>query len=94
MTTQLFLNVATITAITIGLVEAFKRTGYLKENFRALFAIAVAIVITFISTGFDKAGLFNNLIQGIITGLMSVGLFSTGKDTKESIDIVNQEPIG
>ena len=94
MTIELLTNSATIIAITIGVVEAVKRTDFLKDRFKSLFAIAVAIIVTFVSTKFSLEDWHLTLIQGLSVGLMSTGLFSTAKDTKESIAIAKEEPLG
>lgn len=60
-----------IIPITVGLTEVVKRVG-LSSRFLPLIAIALGVVLTGFYTAFDQAG----IVQGVIFGLTSVGLFS------------------
>ena len=65
--------------VIVGLVQAIKKTGYVKSRFLPLLAIALGIVGAWLLTGFSSL----DVIQGIIAGLSASGLWSGSKATFE-----------
>jgi len=66
---------ATLTAITLGLVQVAKKTG-LATRYAPLFSLFVGVAISMIMTP-DV----NGLIQGIVVALTASGLWSGTKTT-------------
>lgn len=86
--TQIILDLTIIVAIVIGLTEVIKRllAQYFDEeklsHFIPLLAVCFGVVIKMASINFaDTSGAV--WIEGIVIGLMSVGLFNTTKETKK-----------
>ncbi len=69
-----------LVALIIGITEVIKRATGLKKRYVPAMAIGVGLVIAFI--GNYLTGLIGvTILQGLIAGLLSVGLFSGVKNT-------------
>lgn len=75
-----FLSVADIALIpvTVGIVEAVKRTNVLQDKFAALVSIAVGVGISFV---FPAATVGLTLLAGVVIGLSASGLYAGTKST-------------
>lgn len=69
-------QVLALVPIVIGLVEVIKRIG-LVERYLPITAIVLGVVGVGALTGFSAV----SVIEGIVIGLSSVGLFSGGRAT-------------
>lgn len=67
-----------IVPIIIGIVQAIKLTGFLKDGWTPLVAIALGMVIGWLANH-DNADLSATLLSGCVYGLMACGLYSTVK---------------
>ena len=73
-------NALVAVPIVIALVQAIKLTGFIKDHFSPLVAIAVGIVIAFIGNN-GMNDLSRTMLSGVVFGLMSSGLYSGVKTT-------------
>lgn len=69
-----------VVPIVIGIVQAIKLTGWIKDHYVPLLAIAVGMIIGFLADH-DRADLTGVLLGGCIYGLMASGLYSGIKTT-------------
>lgn len=72
------LEIAFVSAVIIGMVEAFKRSKLLSSRFSPLVAITLGIVFMYFGSDGDT---FNRIIEGVIAGLTASGLYSGTKAT-------------
>lgn len=80
------LILATSIALLVGaFVEVVKRTALINDRFLPIVALCVGIIVGAAAVFLD-AELITRMWAGAIAGLMSVGLFETGKNIKEEID--------
>lgn len=75
------LETGLLAAIIVGLVEAAKRLGCPKK-FLPLLAVVLGIILVMLS-GWQGWGVV--IINGIVSGLAAVGLFSSVRNTYEAI---------
>lgn len=83
--------------VILGLVEAFKRAG-LNAKFYALTAIGIGIVVNVVVAwglfeAFTKATIISAILQGIIAGLASSGLYSTGQVVIKNETGINRDEL-
>lgn len=69
-------------ALTIGIVEAIKRTGKIKSQYVPITAILVGILISGL-INLDNLQ-WSVIITGIVAGLSSCGLWDLGSKTIET----------
>lgn len=80
------LLLATAIAIVVGgVVEAIKRATRINKRYLPIMAMAVGILVG-AAAYFLDAEIGLRMWAGGIAGLMSVGLFETGKNIKEEIE--------
>lgn len=83
---ETILILATAIAIVVGgAVEAIKRATNVNKRYLPIVAIAVGILVG-AAAYFLDAEIGLRMWAGGIAGLMSVGLFETGKNIKEEIE--------
>jgi len=66
-----------VVAIIIGLTEVIKRAVGLRKKYLPLVAVVLGLIYALTSNGLDITSVW----QGIMFGLISVGLFSSAKNT-------------
>lgn len=78
-------NVGAIVAvpIIIAIVQAVKTTGYVPSKFAPLVSIIIGIGVSFIANH-ENNDLSQNLMHGVVYGLMASGLYSGVKTTINS----------
>lgn len=81
-------TIAIQTAIVIGLIEVIKRSFLQECHYRLIPAIALVIGAIVCLLLFPAPTVRQSVIEGLIVGLTSVGLFSTGKNT---VDIIQNK---
>jgi hypothetical protein len=64
--------------VTIGIVEAIKRTNMVSDRYTALVSIAVGIGASFVFPGVSIA---ITVLSGVIIGLSASGLYTGTKST-------------
>ena len=73
-------NAIVVVPIVIALVQAIKLTGWVQDHFSPLLAIAIGILISFLSNH-NTQDLSATALYGAVYGLMSSGLYSGVKTT-------------
>lgn len=81
--TDILTMATAIAAVTLGVVEAVKRTKLIKKRYMPLVAIVIGMLIGAAAMFLD-VGIVVRLWAGGISGLASTGLFELGK--KEKVD--------
>lgn len=84
METIIIMAVA-IATLVVGFLEVVKKTFNINKRYLPITAVFVGIVVG-AAAYFLDVPLLDRLWVGAIAGLMSVGLFETGKNIKESND--------
>jgi len=80
------LILATSIALLVGaIVEVVKRATLVNDRFLPIVALCVGILVGAAAVFLD-ADMTMRMWAGGIAGLMSVGIFETGKNIKEEID--------
>lgn len=77
--------VFTIGAMVMGITAVVTQTGYLKSNFKPLFALVLGVTLTLGIYGLTR----DMFVAGVIASLSAMGLWSGGKATLE-----REEPLG
>jgi len=72
-----------VVPIIIAVVQAIKLTGWVADKFAPIVAIGIGIIIGFIANH-NTADISNNLLSGVVFGLMASGLYSGVKTTMEA----------
>src|SRR5699024_2114640 len=70
-----------IAAVTLGVVEAVKRTKKVKKRYMPLVAIVIGMLIGAAAVFLD-VGIVERLWAGGISGLAATGMFELGKKDK------------
>ena len=68
---------AVLTALTIGVVEAIKRTKILPRKYIPLLAVIAGLLLTSTAGAFNLSHL--TILEGIAVGLSAVGLYNQKK---------------
>ncbi len=82
---EILLLATAIAVVVGGVVEAIKRATRVNKRYLPIVAIAVGILVG-AAAYFLDAEIGLRMWAGGIAGLMSVGLFETGKNIKEEIE--------
>jgi len=82
---EILAMVTIIAPVTNGFVEAFKRATQINDRLLPILAIVIGAILGG-GAYFLDAELGLRLWAGGISGLVSVGLFETGKNIKEEIE--------
>lgn len=82
---EILLLATAIALVVGGVVEAIKRATNVNKRYLPVVAIAVGILVG-AAAYFLDAEIGLRMWAGGIAGLMSVGLFETGKNIKEEIE--------
>lgn len=69
-----------IVPIVVAIVQALKLTNWFSDKFAPLISIAVGVIISFIA-GHQTYDMSNNMLSGVMYGLMASGLYSGVKTT-------------
>lgn len=78
--TEITTNAIVVVPIVIALVQAIKLTGWVKDHYAPLVAIAIGIGVAFL-TDHNNPDLTAVLLSGAVYGLMASGLYSGVKTT-------------
>ena len=73
------INLATLLALNIGIVEVVKRTLSLESRYVPSLALFVGVGLSLFWFGVDKV----SALTGVFLGLSSIGLFSGTRNTIE-----------
>jgi hypothetical protein len=72
-----------VVPIIIAVVQAIKLTGFIQDKYAPIISIGIGIVIGFIANH-EAADISNNLLSGVMYGLMASGLYSGVKTTMQA----------
>ena len=75
-------ELSVLVALTVGLTQVIKLALKMKSRFKPLTAVLIGIILTFLSDKTDILTLSiagNLILDGIMVGLISVGLYDNGK---------------
>jgi len=81
---QLELSFIVLSGITVGLVQMVKTVG-LPSKYSPLVAILIGVGLSFLANLETHIGPVMSAFSGLLIGLSSVGLYSTGKNVVENI---------
>lgn len=76
------ITIALLAALAVGLVQVVKTLGT-PSKFVPLCALGVGLALSFLAMPILNYGIATAVINGIVIGLTSVGLFSGVKNTIE-----------
>lgn len=82
---EILISATAIAIVVTGLVQVFKQATNINKRFLPLCAVVIGVLVGGAAYFLD-AELGLRLWAGGIAGLMSVGLFETGKGIKKEID--------
>lgn len=82
---EILILATAISLVVGGIIEAIKRASNVNKRFLPIMAMAVGILVG-AAAYFLDAEIGTRMWAGGIAGLMSVGLFETGKNIKEEIE--------
>jgi hypothetical protein len=74
------LGAIAVIPIIIAITQSLKMTGWVKDKFAPLIAIALGVIIGFIANH-NSADLSNTILTGVTYGLSASGLYSGIKET-------------
>ena len=75
-------ELSVLVALTVGLTQTIKLALKMESRFKPLTAVLIGIILTFLSDKTDILTLSivgNLILDGIMVGLISVGLYDNGK---------------
>jgi hypothetical protein len=79
-----------VVPVIIALVQVFKLTGWVKDNYAPLLSIGLGMGVGWLADH-NSADLTNTLLNGVIYGLSASGLYSGIKTTTEAIKVQKRE---
>ncbi|WP_172369556.1 holin [Sporosarcina jiandibaonis] len=82
---EILISATAIAIVVTGLVQVFKQATNINKRYLPLMAIIIGILVG-AAAYFLDAELGLRMWAGGIAGLMSVGLFETGKNIKEEVN--------
>jgi len=76
------LSFGSIVAITVGMIEVFKKLG-MNEKYAPILSVIMGVVSSVVASLFGDQKIVVAIFMGLAIGLTAVGLFSGVKNTKE-----------